>query len=245
MAENKHFSHQHSLTFHKSLEAAQLTCSGCKFPCTGTPIYSCRPCKFFLHEQCFNATRSLNHPLHPKHPLSLFPSPTYPSGSFICNLCNKSGSAFSFCCSTCEFDLHIHCAYNNDLNPKPETSPLPNKFKLKTHLNHKLHYLVPPYERGACYCDVCGIDCDPDAPLHHCDKCRYDVHVECFNLQETIKQDHQHELSLFQVNPCQPFKCDICKGTIARKHYMYLCKSGCDYGIHVKCVSAKVIEKTP
>lgn len=61
--------------------------SGCKFPCSCIPVYSCHACNFFLHDQCFNAPRSLIHPLHPDHPLSLFPFPTYTYGSFLCNSC--------------------------------------------------------------------------------------------------------------------------------------------------------------
>ncbi|KAK1422849.1 hypothetical protein QVD17_18138 [Tagetes erecta] len=137
----KHFSHPHSLCFHQSLDDAQITCTGCNFPCTNTAVYSCRSCKFFLHDQCFNATRSLIHPSHPDHPLSLFPSPTYTSGSFTCKSCNETGSGFCFGCSACDFDLHIHCAYNT-LNPKPSSNLPPNQIILESRSNeHTLSLL--------------------------------------------------------------------------------------------------------
>ncbi|KAL4563689.1 hypothetical protein LXL04_027734 [Taraxacum kok-saghyz] len=210
MEGRKHFSHPHNLSFHKSLEGAQLTCTGCNFPCTGTPVYSCRRCKFFLHDQCFNAARSLIHPSHPAHPLSLFPSSTYSGGSFICSSCNQIGSGLCFCCSVCEFDLHIHCAYN-DLKPNSGDPNLPpKKIQIKAHPNHPLIYLPkPPYQNGTeneCWCDVCGTICDPNGGLYNCGSCG-----------EAISQ----------------------------KHCMYYCNSGCDYGVHVQCVGAKVSEKAP
>ncbi|KAL7593904.1 hypothetical protein Lser_V15G32733 [Lactuca serriola] len=242
----KHFSHPHNLSFHKSLEGAQLTCTGCKFPCTGTPVYSCRRCKFFLHDQCFDAARSLIHPSHPAHPLSLFPSSTYTAGSFICNSCNQTGSGLCFCCSICEFDLHVHCAYK-DLKPKSDKSINPPKqIQLQAHPNHPLLYLPnPPYSDDiVCTCDVCGMVCEGE--LYNCGVCGYDAHVGCCNLPETVRrEDHEHGLSLLHVNPHETFECDVCRGGIAQKHCMYYCMSGCDYGMHVQCVSAKVTEKAP
>ncbi|KAI3824660.1 hypothetical protein L1987_06127 [Smallanthus sonchifolius] len=248
MEGHKHFSHPHTLSFHQNLEGTQLTCTGCNFPCTDTAVYVCHAChNFFLHDQCFDATRSLIHPSHPDHPLSLFPSPTYTSGSFVCNSCNEAGSGFSFACSACEFDLHIHCAYNN-LNPKRISNPPPNQIILKSHPNHPLKYLPKPHYGiwGSRLCDVCGTYCDPKGELYHCDICDYDAHVTCTNLQETVRRgDHEHTLSLLHVNPNPSFECDVCRGTIAQNHSMYHCASGCDYGMHVKCVSRQVSDQAP
>ncbi|KAJ0693249.1 putative chromatin regulator PHD family [Helianthus annuus] len=128
----------------------------------------------------------------PRSPLSLFPSPTYKSGSFRCDSCDKIGSGFCFCCSNCEFDLHIHCAYNT-LNPKSSTS-LPDEVELKSHPNHPLKLLPkPPYISGRRLCDVCGTKCDPNGELYRCDVCNYDVHVTCTTLQESVcREDHIH-----------------------------------------------------
>ncbi|KAL7234080.1 hypothetical protein ACSBR1_017640 [Camellia fascicularis] len=125
--EFKHFSHPHGLCFRQVPDQVPETqCAGCNTPASGS-VYTCRQCNNFnLHEQCFQATRSLNHPSHPSHPLSLFPYPTYPSSSFFCNSCNLAGTGFSFSCSTCEFDLHVHCAYM-PVPPSPYPSfPIPN-----------------------------------------------------------------------------------------------------------------------
>ncbi|KAL8495900.1 hypothetical protein ACS0TY_019860 [Phlomoides rotata] len=119
--ELKHFSHNHGLAFHQVPQGTQIHCSACKSPASAN-AYACWQCNYFLHEQCFRAARSLKHPSHPHHPLTLVPFPTYPSGSFVCNTCNHSGDGFSYTCSECEFDLHVHCA----LMPTPNPHPLPN-----------------------------------------------------------------------------------------------------------------------
>ncbi|GFP93137.1 hypothetical protein PHJA_001458000 [Phtheirospermum japonicum] len=106
--EFKHFSHTHGLVFHHT--GSEVHCSGCKSSATGN-VYACWKCNYFLHEQCFRATRSLNHPAHPTHPLTLVPYPTYPSSSIICHSCHLVGNGFSYCCSECEFDVHVHCAH--------------------------------------------------------------------------------------------------------------------------------------
>ncbi|CAA2966723.1 Hypothetical predicted protein [Olea europaea subsp. europaea] len=109
--EYKHFSHYHGLVFHQLPQGTEIHCSGCKTTASGL-VYACWQCRYFLHDQCFQATRSMSHPSHPLHPLTLVPYPTYPSNSFFCNSCNLVGNGFTYCCSECDFDLHVHCAYN-------------------------------------------------------------------------------------------------------------------------------------
>ncbi|KAL3815034.1 hypothetical protein ACJIZ3_016302 [Penstemon smallii] len=114
--EFKHFSHNHGLVLHKAPQGSEIHCSGCKYATTGT-IYACWSCSYFLDDHCFSATPSLKHPSHTLHPLTLVPCPTYPSGSFFCNSCNLIGNGFSYCCSECDFDMHVHCALRPNANP--------------------------------------------------------------------------------------------------------------------------------
>ncbi|KAL8028478.1 hypothetical protein ABFX02_14G163000 [Erythranthe guttata] len=108
--EYKHFSHSHGLVFHQAAPGSEIHCSGCKSPGSGN-VYACWRCNYFLHEQCFRASRSFNHPSHPQHPLTLVSYPTHTSAAFFCNSCNHGGSGFCYCCSECDFDVHIHCAH--------------------------------------------------------------------------------------------------------------------------------------
>ncbi|XP_047320862.1 uncharacterized protein LOC124924923 [Impatiens glandulifera] len=110
--EMKHFSHDHALTLYHMAEGSETLCSGCKLPGL-TTVYMCWQCQYFLHEQCFEAKRSIIHPSHPSHPLTLLPCSTYTSSSFLCNSCHLSGTGFSYACSHCDFDIHLHCAYTS------------------------------------------------------------------------------------------------------------------------------------
>ncbi|KAD4982533.1 hypothetical protein E3N88_19204 [Mikania micrantha] len=107
----KHFSHLHNLIKHELPEGVDVSCSGCHASATGT-VYVCWSCNFYLHDQCYQATRSMKHPSHPPHPLTLVPYPTYHSNSFYCNSCQVIGTGFSYSCADCEFDLHVQCAYS-------------------------------------------------------------------------------------------------------------------------------------
>ncbi|PWA44883.1 C1-like protein [Artemisia annua] len=120
---NKHFSHPHNLVLHQLPQGVDLPCSGCNSSSTGT-IYICWPCNFYLHEQCYHATRSMEHPSHPLHPLTLVPYPTYLSNSFYCNSCKDVGTGFSYSCADCEFDLHVQCAYSTFITTNFQTAHL-------------------------------------------------------------------------------------------------------------------------
>ncbi|KAL8228034.1 hypothetical protein R6Q57_015618 [Mikania cordata] len=140
----KHFSHKHNLMIHEMPDGAEVSCSGCNSLATKT-IYICWQCNFYLHEQCFQATRSRKHPSHPQHPLTLVPYPTYPSNSFYCNSCKIVGTGFSYSCSECEFDLHVQCAYSiasvtNIIQPHPITSSNPHHM---SYPNQEIGPMVP------------------------------------------------------------------------------------------------------
>ncbi|THG22879.1 hypothetical protein TEA_022704 [Camellia sinensis var. sinensis] len=55
-------------------------------------LYVCWQCNFFLHDHCGNANRFIKYPSHPLHPLILLPSPTYCSGTLLCNACGPQAS---------------------------------------------------------------------------------------------------------------------------------------------------------
>ncbi|GFQ07695.1 hypothetical protein PHJA_002913600 [Phtheirospermum japonicum] len=75
--EFKHFSHHHSLVLHQPPQGShELHCSGCKSRASGD-VYACWQCNYFLHGQCFSAARSLRHPSHPLHPLTLVANPSF------------------------------------------------------------------------------------------------------------------------------------------------------------------------
>ncbi|KAL0374031.1 UNVERIFIED_CONTAM: hypothetical protein Sradi_3318800 [Sesamum radiatum] len=148
--EFKHFSHIHGLVFHQTPQGSEIHCSGCKSPGSAGNVYVCWKCNYFLHEQCFRATRSLRHPSHLLHPLTLVPYPTYPSTSFFCNSCNLIGNGFRYCCSECEFDVHVHCAHmsTNISTTHPNTSVAVQNF---TTTNEQTHNFANPQPQNHVY----------------------------------------------------------------------------------------------
>ncbi|KAH7863967.1 hypothetical protein Vadar_024116 [Vaccinium darrowii] len=256
---SKHFSHPHNLTIHQIPEGETINCSGCNGATSGA-VYECMPCKFFLHVQCFHANRSIDHPSHPHHPLTLVPYPTYPSGSFTCYSCSELGSGFSFSCSACDFDLHVHCAYllaNTPVDPVPilegqvvtgttstepvtEPTAAPAQIQHKSHAKHALNLLPrAPSDNGMFICDGCGETSDDS--VYRCSTCDYDLHVKCALLDETVDRvDHEHPLTLHCSNPYKgvTFECDVCHYNVPSNSWIYCCLE-CDYGTHVNCVLGK------
>lgn len=165
--EYKHFSHQHSLTLYKVRPHDQnFQCHGCQLPCRDS-IFVCWNCNFFLHEHCGNANRYVEHPFHSPHPLVLLPTPTYCSGSFLCNGCGAPGSTFSYSCPLCEIDLHVQCAY------------LPQKVQHSSH-QHDLWLKVVQTDSSSRICKICTKELSCRHWSYCCDVSGCDFHVHTF-----------------------------------------------------------------
>ncbi|XP_038904463.1 uncharacterized protein LOC120090827 [Benincasa hispida] len=165
MEEYKHFSHPHDLKLYQIQEDQtnqQFRCSGCESFCHGL-VYGCRSCEFFLHKACATAPRSLRHPSHPSHHLTLLPSPTYPDGSFLCNACGATGTAFCFSCIPCDLDLHVDCAL------------LPEQLNLNSH-RHSLSLVFSP---PSIICNLCRRALDSRYWSYSCSTCNFHVHTYC------------------------------------------------------------------
>ncbi|KAH7554271.1 hypothetical protein ACOSP7_028612 [Xanthoceras sorbifolium] len=182
--EYKHFSHPHNLRVYQVIEKEQdeLICSGCDSTISGS-AFGCWQCKFFLHEQCGNAKRGMQHPSHPMHHLTLLPSTTYSAGTFLCNACGHAGSAFSLCCPLCDFDLHVHCA------------------SLPSILNHHSHfhglnlvYGFPDHNASSYLCDICHKHLDQKLWSYNCFACNFHAHASCVTEQKSIATKPEPEL---------------------------------------------------
>lgn len=108
----QHFSHPHILKLINQAECETLTCNVCEQPnITSCNFYSCNTCQYFLHANCLNAPRFLNHSSHPSHHLTLLPVPTYSNRCFTCKAYGAAGNGGGFSCACCDFDIHIQCAF--------------------------------------------------------------------------------------------------------------------------------------
>ncbi|KAH6812522.1 hypothetical protein C2S51_026284 [Perilla frutescens var. frutescens] len=119
------------------------------------------------------------------HPLVLVPSPTYCSGSFLCNACGAPGTAFSYCCTLCEVDLHLHCAF------------LPPKLTHSAH-HHELRLSFGGSERLSSsddHCKICAKELSSEHWSYFCgsDACFFRVHTFCATgeVQPRLREDDQ------------------------------------------------------
>ena len=120
----QHFIHpNHRLLFNPDHDRRGRLCWGCWEPVHG-PSYCCKECDgYFHHKSCAEVPFGLHHPLHPIHPLILFPE-WIDYGEDIqfskCKLCKKYKGEYTYRCSRCDFNLHITCASLAPTTMEPE-----------------------------------------------------------------------------------------------------------------------------
>ncbi|KAH0730962.1 hypothetical protein KY289_002150 [Solanum tuberosum] len=183
----QHFTHPHFLKLIVN-PSETLTCNACEQPnITNTTFYGCNTCQYFLHENCLNAPRFLDHSSHPSHHLTLLPTPTYSNSSYTCKACGSAGNGCSFSCACCEFDVHMHCAL------------LPQTVVLPQHHHHELELIFesPFYDdaddgSNVFVCDLCRDNVDLNNWLYYCADCDFGTHLGCaisksFSQQERPK----------------------------------------------------------
>ena len=168
--EYKHFNHEHNLAILELQAGNGIHCSGCRTLCSDS-AYACWKCDFFLHLECGNANRAMEHPSHELHHLTLVPYPTYSAGSFVCNACGAPGSSFSYCCSLCEFDLHIRCAL---LPAIISHRAHPHELSLTYGLGPQAKVSSPPNA-----CDICHKLVDNKFWTYSCGPCKFQLHTSC------------------------------------------------------------------
>lgn len=249
--ENKHFSHIHNLGLHQMPQGNQISCSGCKFQDSGWGtgsglFYVCWECKFFLHEQCFKASRYMQHPSHPTHPLTLAPYPTYPSNSFFCNSCNLVGTGLSYGCSLCEFDLHVHCAYMSKPhesfpNNPYQNHPIPNNM----HQNSESvpSYPYPNYNPQHDHNNYHAPNYNPQHPYMpqtstpHANENVPTYYAPNLNPESReIKKhfSHVHPLHMSKMRKNEIKLCSGCEENILTSAYSCM-ESQCDFNLHISC----------
>ncbi|XAR63391.1 hypothetical protein NMG60_11023304 [Bertholletia excelsa] len=112
----KHFSHPHALQRTEILKDDGEQCSGCDQSLSGSAYAR----------------------------LTLLPHSDYPGGWFGCNACGVGSAAFLYHCPSCDFDLHVDCAF------MPESVTRDDREHPLT-----LHYSFPCEDGWLLVCDVC------------------------------------------------------------------------------------------
>ncbi|TQE03329.1 hypothetical protein C1H46_011055 [Malus baccata] len=225
--------HEHSLTFkeEKENDGPPQFCKGCLEPLFG-PHYTCDTCdkwstgyKFNIHKSCAELPIEIRHSIHPEHPLILKNNLYSTCGVCKCNQSRRRGYILSYCCSECDFSIHVKCASN---------------WQNVGH-EHNFTILMQPIQFT---CDVCGLVGEYDRQnFYLCNICQLLVHAKCSWLPLQVKiERHQHRLKLtwwFQdMYPKDQDFCDICSEKMDGNRAIYCCHDHeCrGYTAHCKCI---------
>ncbi|KAJ4896587.1 Cysteine/Histidine-rich C1 domain family protein [Raphanus sativus] len=154
-----------------------------------------------------------------------------------CNYCRKNlgpeefGMAY-YHCSTCNFSIHMSCAY---IWP-----PL----AIENRKSHE-HTLTLFPRQIPLPCDACGFSLDTPFSDHvySCLLCNYMVHRTCIYLPRVIKiTRHPHRLShTSSIVPSRQLSCGVCRKTVDVNYGSYSCNKGCPYAVHSKCATKKKV----
>ncbi|KAL8051173.1 hypothetical protein ABFX02_06G128500 [Erythranthe guttata] len=85
-------------------------------------FYTCRTCAFDVHPLCTQLPVQVKLPMH-RHRLTLKPGRIAP-----CDLCDEVCASWRYTCRTCDVDIHLECALQDDDDDEivlPEPLPLP------------------------------------------------------------------------------------------------------------------------
>ncbi|XP_012849640.1 PREDICTED: uncharacterized protein LOC105969431 [Erythranthe guttata] len=185
----QHFNHKHILThlqIDEVVEETRCNACGCDVDCDSglddKQLYGCTDCKYFLHEKCAEAPRSIEHRSHPSHRLTLHAAPTYSNQSFICNACGHVGDGFCYSCAHCSFDLHIFCS------AWPHTTLVEEEHPHELQLVFEQEKLLTPDMISICsLCDAVNTEC---RWIYYCETCNFGFHLHC-KMSKVLKEDEE------------------------------------------------------
>ncbi|KAL9238178.1 hypothetical protein vseg_012641 [Gypsophila vaccaria] len=159
----------------------------------------------------------ISHYSHPQHKLKL----DLAQLPFKCDGCKEIGIGSCYKCTSCEYDLHMHCAI--------PTSSIYHPFYPKC----SFIFMSRPPGNIPRYCNAC--ERPVTGFLYHCNSCGFDLHPCCAKLP-TVLDDGSGMLYLYRKvsGPCQ--RCGK-KG----RSWTYR-SSDKKYNLHVACVKDMLIE---
>ncbi|CAK9161110.1 unnamed protein product [Ilex paraguariensis] len=145
----------------------------------------------------------------------------YTEFPFKCDGCKEVGIGSLFKCSTCDYDLHTHCAL-------PSTS-ICHLFYTKC----SFQFLPRPPGNTPRYCNAC--EKDVTGFVYHCNSCGFDLHPCCAKLPMML-DDGEVKLYLYRKVSAPCHRC-------GRKGRSWSYRSSCKkYNLHVACVKEMLVE---
>ncbi|KAL8189110.1 hypothetical protein R6Q57_029371 [Mikania cordata] len=154
---------------------------------------------------------------HPEHQLTY----DYTQIPFKCDGCNEPGIGSHYRCTTCNHDLHVHCA----LSSLSISHPFYTKCTFQ--------FLATPPGSAPRYCNACQKDIS--GFVYHCKTCGFDLHPCCAKLPAML-DDGEVKLYLCKKVGSACHKC----GKKGRSwSYRSTCKK---YNLHVACAKEMLAE---
>ncbi|PIN16006.1 hypothetical protein CDL12_11345 [Handroanthus impetiginosus] len=211
-------------------------------------VYFCASCRFFAHVKC--ATQQTN-------------SIAGPSNS---NTEQEDGSLIQLPVNKVSTDLIVPFLIRQKVLPDIDdalsttipTTNQPQYFNYEHHL-HPLTLVIFSNEVATAdgeqinvtddegemmLCDACITPIYKSCPPHmyyRCDKCKFFLHLSCYNLPSELEHDHGeglHKLSLGMKGALSWSDCDFCSRPT--NGLFYRCED-CSYTIDVKCASVLAV----
>ncbi|XP_024961222.1 uncharacterized protein LOC112501743 isoform X2 [Cynara cardunculus var. scolymus] len=197
-------------------------CYGCVRPLS-LPYYNCKDgCSFTLHKYCAELPLTLEHHLHPDHPLDLVDT-SEDEHFYSCNGCFSRGNKFVYKCETCKFYLDVNCGF------------LPNTIIHKSHKHPLTQVMDPNQACEACDKTFTGIS-------FACKACNFQLDMYCAIRSPqllTHRYCKGHEIPLtyppVEDHP-EDFYCDICEKEMHPKLPLYHCHK-CKNSFHLDCIN--------
>ncbi|CAK9142615.1 unnamed protein product [Ilex paraguariensis] len=140
---------------------------------------------------------------------------------FKCDGCHEVGIGSLYKCTTCDYDLHLHCAL-------PATT-ISHPFYTKC----SFQLLARPPGSIQRYCNACGKDVT--GFVYHCKSCGFDLHPCCAKLPRML-DDGEVKLYLYRK---VSVPCHRCGRTGRSWSYRSECKK---YNLDVACVKDMLVE---
>ncbi|OVA05196.1 DC1 [Macleaya cordata] len=162
----------------------------------------------------------ITHFSHPQHKLKF----EYSEVPFKCDGCKEAGIGSRYKCintTTCDYDLHTHCAL-----PTPSIA---HPFYPKC----SFQFMSRPPGNVPRYCNAC--EKDVSGFVYHCKLCGFDLHPCCAKLPRVL-DDGEVKLYLYRK------VCSACH-RCGRKGRSWSYRSTCKkYNLHVACVKEMLVE---
>ncbi|XP_030510519.2 uncharacterized protein LOC115725216 isoform X1 [Cannabis sativa] len=208
--------------------ANQITCQICESSVVA-PFYVCDTCKYYVHKSC--KIKKINHPFHPRHPLSLTPK------NALCDSCGQySRKSFMFSCIECRLSFDVDCALMSNSCPQGQKHCI--QHSTHPHLLLLVDTTDTIYKNIHVRCFACQSKDSPsdDQVYYGCNRCKYFLHKQCIDQLPQQIQTFAHPnhgcLSLRMIK-FYLGKCFLCKSKDPRAFY-YECQP-CNFRLCMDC----------